>query len=310
MKFEVSIVIPLYNKQDVIWQTLESVSKQTYGDWECIIVNDGSTDQSLSVVESFIKSHSGSWRVINQHNQGQVKARNNGITNSVGNFLAFLDADDLWLPDKLADQVIALKENPRAAAVLASYAIFGNGSFRIVRHSSSQKMLARWLDMSGFGGGLESVGLVRRSALMEVGLFDSDFSTSSGLDLTLRLSKIGEILILSKVEFLYRLSQGQWHTNAEELNRNTHIIYERYRTAYRGNLATSHSSYIFWTLARQKGHAYLLSEFIKSLFRLSNGRARMLIRLISRNLKASLLGRTSNRTLERILTDLESKNSN
>lgn len=310
MTITVSVVIPLYNKEDVVWQTLNSVQKQEYKDWECVIVDDGSTDHSLAVVESFIEKHSGNWRIIRQRNQGQAIARNIGIEQAAGEFLAFLDADDLWPPNKLSSQVAALKENPRAVAALSSYAIFGNESLRIVHHTSPQDLLIRWLDMSGFGGGLESVGLVRKSAADKVGLFDTSFSTSSGLDFTLRLSKVGEILVLKEIGLYYRLGQGQWHTNLQELIRNLTLIRQKYSDLYSGDLSRSHSSYIFWALTRQKGRTRLLAEFFISLFHLKNGRARMLVRLVQRNLKSDILGRLRGHPVIQMLVVLDSKNIN
>lgn len=312
MTTNVSIIIPLYNKEDVIWQTLNSVSLQSYKGWECIVVDDGSTDKSLEVVEFFTKAHPGSWKIVRQANQGQAVARNSGIAIAAGNLLAFLDADDLWPPNKLSNQVTALEKNPSAVAVLSSYAIFGGNkkSLRVVRHSSSRDLMTRWLDLSGFGGGLESVGLVRRSAIEKIGLFDDDFSTSSGLDFALRLSEAGEILILKEVGLFYRLSPGQWHSNIPELMRNTAMICEKYSYVYRGDLSKSHSAYFFWVQARQKGHLHLASEFLKSLFNLKNGRARMLLQLVQRNLKSVILGRLKGHALSQMLTDLESKNVN
>lgn len=310
MANEVSIIIPLYNKEDVIWQTLNSVFHQSYRNWECIIVDDGSTDKSLEVVQSFISSHPGNWRIISQVNQGQAVARNNGITNANGEFLAFLDADDLWSSDKLSSQVIALRKDVDAVAVFSSYVIFGSssGSVRVVRHSSSAEMLTRWLDMSGFGGGLESVGLVRRSAVDDIGFFDTSLSTSSGIDFSLRLSKKGKILVLKEVGLFYRLSPGQWHGNFDELKRNTVLIREKYSDLYQGDLEESHAAYLFWASARKKGRGYQLSEFLKAILNFKNGRVRMLIHLFQRNLKSRLLGRVQGRELKRILKELEITN--
>lgn len=303
----VSIIIPLYNKEDVIRQTLNSILLQSYKDWECLIIDDGSTDKSLEVVKDFVASHPGNWRVIPQLNQGQAIARNNGISNATGNLLAFLDADDLWPPDKLASQVAALQKSPDAVAVFSSYVIFGGAkkSIRVVRHSSAREMLKRWLDMSGFGGGLESVGLVKKSAVDTIGYFDTGLSTSSGIDFSLRLSKIGKILVLDDIGLFYRLSPGQWHSNVDELNRNTAIIREKYSDLYQGDLVRSHSAYLFWASARKMGRRYQLSEFLKALFHPNNGRARMLMHLIQRNIKSTILGRVENRSVRQTLASLE-----
>lgn len=307
MANEVSIIIPLYNKEDVIWRTLNSVFHQSYRDWECIIVDDGSTDKSLEVVQSFISSHPGNWRIIPQVNQGQAIARNNGMANATGEFFSFLDADDLWSSDKLSSQVIALRQDADAVAVFSSYAIFGNSksAVRVVRHSSSNEMLTRWLDMSGFGGGLESVGLVRRSAVDDIGYFDTSLSTSSGIDFSLRLSKNGKILVLKEIGLFYRLSPGQWHGNFDELKRNTALIREKYSDLYQGDLEESHAAYLFWASARKRGRGYQMSEFLKAILNFKNGRVRMLIRLFQRNLKSTLLGRVQGRELKRMLKELE-----
>lgn len=309
MTIDVSIIIPLYNKVEVIRQTLNSVLKQSYTNWECIIVDDGSKDASVDVVEAFIAEHPGNWRLLRQANQGQAKTRNNGIDQASGEFLAFLDADDLWPPDKISSQVAALRRNPHVVCVLSSYAIFGKNRLRIVRHASPNVLLTRWLDMSGFGGGLESVGLVRKSAISKFGGFDTNFSTSSGLDLTLRLSKKGEIVVLKEIGLYYRLAEGQWHTDLKELIRNLSLIQEKYSDLYRGDLSTSHSAYIFWALTRQKGLQRLLLEFLKSLLHPRNGRAQMLIQLAERNLKSVLLGQLEGQRLRNMLSILNPKES-
>ena len=93
-----SIVIPLYNKEDYIKDTLKSVLNQTYRSFEIIIVNDGCTDSSVEIVKSFSDSRI---TIFNQKNQGLSGARNSGIKHSKYNYIAFLDADDLWCEDYL-----------------------------------------------------------------------------------------------------------------------------------------------------------------------------------------------------------------
>ncbi|MCQ2340638.1 MAG: glycosyltransferase family 2 protein [Paludibacteraceae bacterium] len=119
----VSIVIPLYNKEKAIVRTLDSVLAQTYTDYEVIVVNDGSTDNSKQVVEEYIQlsiinSQNGdksSIRLINQSNGGVCSARNRGIQEAQGEYIAFLDADDLWDKDYLAEQVRMMSDFPKAA---------------------------------------------------------------------------------------------------------------------------------------------------------------------------------------------------
>ena len=97
----VSIVIPLFNKVDWITQTLTSVANQEYDNWECIIVDDGSTDGSFELVSSLIERLPGKWRLIRQENSGQSVARNHGLALASGDFVALLDADDIWFKENV-----------------------------------------------------------------------------------------------------------------------------------------------------------------------------------------------------------------
>lgn len=114
----ISIIIPLFNKEKLIAKTLQSVFDQTFADYEIIMVNDGSTDGSESVVRSFKDSRI---RLINQPNAGVSAARNRGIAEAKGEYVAFLDADDTWLPDYLEKQVKLARKYPQCDVVARSY---------------------------------------------------------------------------------------------------------------------------------------------------------------------------------------------
>ncbi len=104
----ISVIIPMYNTGDYIEQTVKSVLTQTYSKLEVVIVDDGSTDNSAKLVEA-LKMQDSRIRYIYQRNQGVSAARNNAISNSSGEYLAFLDSDDLWMPDKLEKQLRRLQ---------------------------------------------------------------------------------------------------------------------------------------------------------------------------------------------------------
>src|SRR5438876_12133860 len=114
----VSVVLIFYNAQAFLDETVRSVFAQEYKDWELILVDDGSTDQSTAMARQLANDNPDRVRCL-QHpshtNRGASASRNLGVREARGQFIALLDADDVWLPHKLAQQVQILEQNPRAA---------------------------------------------------------------------------------------------------------------------------------------------------------------------------------------------------
>jgi glycosyltransferase involved in cell wall biosynthesis len=117
----VSVIIPIFNSEMTIIETLRSVFRQTYADWEIIIVNDGSTDNSMAVVRNFMKTHSEGKgiKIIDQGNKGVASARNAGMRAAKGEYIAFLDSDDIWRETKLEAQV-SLMERMKSVDFISS----------------------------------------------------------------------------------------------------------------------------------------------------------------------------------------------
>ena len=130
-----SIIIPLYNKEGYVRRTLESVIAQTYKDFECIVVDDGSTDNSAAVCEEFSNSLtlslSNPFRLIKQANSGVAAARNNGVAVSKGDHVAFLDADDWWEPTFLEEMDRLIKEYPDAGLYATNYVYYKPGKTHV-----------------------------------------------------------------------------------------------------------------------------------------------------------------------------------
>src|SRR3989441_12309052 len=122
----VSVVIPVYNGERYLADAIQSVRDQTYQNFEVIVVDDGSTDGSAEVAQSFGEAI----RYVHQANGGVCKARNTGMAVARGGYLAFLDQDDLWLPDKLATQVAYLDSHPEVGAVYCQCQVMGNTELR------------------------------------------------------------------------------------------------------------------------------------------------------------------------------------
>ncbi len=117
----VSIIVPVYNAARYIEKAISMVSEQTYKDWELILVDDASTDGSAEIIEDIIRRQGKRIRLIRKkYNEGAAAARNSGIDASSGRYIAFLDADDVWKPEKLEKQV-AFMEKTGAAFSFHSY---------------------------------------------------------------------------------------------------------------------------------------------------------------------------------------------
>jgi len=128
---KISIILPLYNKAPYVTKALESIASQTYHDYEVIIVNDGSTDDSAAIVEQWLHENSCRCRLITQANAGVSAARNRGIDEANGEYLAFLDADDWWSPDFLEEMLGLTSQYPDAGLYAGNYTYYKPGKMRV-----------------------------------------------------------------------------------------------------------------------------------------------------------------------------------
>jgi len=129
-----SVIISLYNKAAYVEKAIRSVSVQTYQEFELIIVNDGSTDNSVEIANYLIATLApplGGWRVVSQSNQGVSTARNNGVKAAKYDYIAFLDADDWWEPTYLEEMKTLIEEYPTAGIYGSGYYIVKNGNKRV-----------------------------------------------------------------------------------------------------------------------------------------------------------------------------------
>ncbi len=119
----VSIIMPVYNGGVLIRQSIESLLRQTYNNWECIIINDGSTDDTKEYLDSLTDTR---FKVYSfEKNKGRPYARQKGLEMACGKYLAMLDADDIYHPDKLSIQIKLLEENPSVALVSSGMCLYG-----------------------------------------------------------------------------------------------------------------------------------------------------------------------------------------
>ncbi len=166
----VSVVIPFYNAENTIQETLENALEQTYPYIEIILVNDGSTDESVKKVEGYIESHK-NIKLIHQDNAGVAAARNTGIKESKGQYIAPIDADDLWHPKRIELHIEALERASPETAVAYSPAYILNEDSHIIhkprKFELSGDVFSKQLNVNlvGNGSGLT----IRKDALVNIG---------------------------------------------------------------------------------------------------------------------------------------------
>ena len=307
----VSIVIPLFNKSDWIIPTLRSVLNQEYANWECIIVDDGSTDNSLDLVSNFIESNRRNWKIVKQPNSGQAVARNLGISLSHGKYIAMLDADDIWFTDKLLKQVNFLETNPEVDLLYCSYVIFEESlrkNLRVVGFMNSKKMVKKWLQMLGFGGLIESVSLMRTDLFKNIGMFDPELSTSSGLDIAIKSSLFAKTAVLRDVLVGYRISDNQWHKNLDELVRNSVFLNEKFGDLLDSKVRVMNyqKAYLSYNSKRKNGLGGLLVVFWSHLISGNIRGVKMFFALSSRNFLSHVWGFVSSKRLSNEITNSQS----
>ena len=207
----VSVVIPNYNCAAFLPDALESVFAQTYPHVEILVVDDGSTDDSLQVLEQYADRV----RVFRQPNGGVSAARNHGIRESRGELVAFLDADDLWNPEKLARQV-PLFDRPEVGLVYCAVEYIDEagkslGTNRTGRRGRVLRSIALLEGTIVLAGG--STAVVRRECFDRAGGFDLEMSTAADWDMWRRVACHYEIDVVREPLMKYRLRPSSMHRN-------------------------------------------------------------------------------------------------
>jgi glycosyltransferase involved in cell wall biosynthesis len=296
MNPRISVVIPLYNKEDYVLDCLKSLENQDFDDWECIIVDDGSLDASMKIVKDFIANSEKSWRILAKSNGGPSSARNLGIRAAAGEFIALLDADDIWLPAKLSRQLNFFEKNQDVDLLLSNYVIFSqNSSFRLraVRARNTLGQVKRWLSMRGFGGLVESTGMFRKSALNERLMFDEEMSTTEGLDFVIRWTFQKNVKVYQEFLTLYRISENQLHTKQDLVYSNVTLVADRYPNLVGSKyvLNRMHLAYFQLSELRDLPREKILKSILSSFMFINPFVLWMAFSIVLRNLKASCLSK-------------------
>lgn len=209
----VSVIMPCYNTSRYIGEAIDSVLGQDYPNIELLVIDDGSTDDTPSIV----RAYGDQVRFFSQQNSGAGAARNLGLQNARGQYIAFLDSDDLWLPGKVKAQVEHLEENPAVGVVYSRWQPWKpdtSGTFSRRPETPPASLRPEivpegsgWL-YNGllFTSMLHTIAvMMRRDTIQQVGLFDTSLKRGQDYDYWLRTSRITQIHQLDAVYALYRL---------------------------------------------------------------------------------------------------------
>ncbi|MGI8655331.1 MAG: glycosyltransferase family 2 protein [Pyrinomonadaceae bacterium] len=206
----VSVVMPAYRVARYIGAALDSVLAQTFGDYEIIVVNDGSPD--TVELEQALEPYRSRIVYIKQENQGPSGARNTAIRRSRGTYVALLDSDDVWLPDYLAEQMKILRDDPLADLIYADAELFGDSALagQTFMQSAPSRGGVTFESLAGWECCvITSCVVARRQSLIDAGLFDENFIRSEDFDLWLRLAHRGGRLIYQRrVLALHRMHEA------------------------------------------------------------------------------------------------------
>ena len=227
----VSVVIPAYNVAAFIGRTLDTVRAQTLADHETIVVDDGSTDETANVVRAYFTQHGVSGRVICQENRGMAAARNTGMRAAGGSYIALLDADDLWYPEKLATVMAEFTRHPDVDLICHDENITRDS--RVVRVTRRKMPRGDLYESLLFDGNIlsPSAATFRRDAALALGGFDerAEYLTVEDYDFWMRFSRERRIRFLDRVLGEYVLLEGSasrrivFHHAALELMLRSHL---------------------------------------------------------------------------------------
>jgi len=221
----VSIVIPCYNASQFIEETVESIKQQSYHPIEIIVVDDGSTDNSLSILQNIDNIV-----VISQSNAGVSTARNKGYEISNGTYIGFVDADDWLYPNTIADKVSALtRSNAHIAYGTAHVTNQFLEETGVILEGAKENTLEALLNYAPPAIPCPSNALISREALTSAGLFDETLSTSADYDMWLRICQNFDAIHTRTKGIKYRQHGENMFSNLELQLHDMEIIFEKHR---------------------------------------------------------------------------------
>ncbi|MEH7073451.1 glycosyltransferase family 2 protein [Neobacillus drentensis] len=223
---KISVVIPTFNREALVMDAINSLRNQTYKNLEIIVVDDCSTDNTQSRIEN--ERDPRIVYVRHEYNQGGSQARNTGIHRATGEYIAFLDSDDQWLPTKLEKQMEVFKNNSNVGIVYTGYKNVSGTSVRSEVHPHlSGNLLTELLKKNCIG--TTSTVVIKKNLLLEVGNFDPELPSCQDWDLYVRLAQITEFGVVKDAFVLYNEhDESRITTNIKSVLAGHYVFYKKY----------------------------------------------------------------------------------
>lgn len=237
----VSVIVPIYNRENLVGRTLDSILSQTYPNIEVIAVNDGSTDGSLAILKKYAENHPEKIVIVDQLNAGQVCARNNGIKHARGEYIAFLDSDDTWDPQKLTKQLPLFKGNV-GLVYCGIHEVGQNGNvLKTVpcEHGLRGNIYQQLLIKNRMTGGTV---VVSKRALEVAGWFDESFQAAENWDLWIRIARLFSVDYIDEPLLNYLKHPGNMSSNSQKMSTASWAMLQKHLppSARRGKLRQSY----------------------------------------------------------------------
>jgi len=228
-----SIIVPAYNSQDTITETITSILNQIENNFEVIIINDGSTDNTVEVINNLKLDKR--FRVLNQKNSGLSGALNTGISNSKGQFLAFIDSDDLWFPNKLSCIKSILSLNPSANFISSNASWFkyndGVKNEGVINYNILDLDIDPVIQVNIYNKFVTSSVVIKSELIEKIGFFDTNLKGTGDWDYWIRASRFGNFICSPEVLVSYRENEQGISKNKKYFHKmEWRVIVKNWRT--------------------------------------------------------------------------------
>ncbi len=227
----VSVVMATFDRADLILQAIDSVLKQSFSDLELIVIDDGSTDNTQALIEEKYKNEP-RLRYVYQENTGQSGARNHGLTYAVGNYICFIDSDNLWLPNKLEVQLKVFASNPDVDIVYGDIITIDETGKEL--HRNNMRRLSGYIagDLMKDNFVSMNTALARRECFETLGGMSGQVAVADDYDLWLRFSSQYKYLYVEEYFAKYRVMANQISSDKTRRFQSTEAIVKKFINDY------------------------------------------------------------------------------